>query len=479
VRWSWLRVVGASFAVVVIGAACSEGDVLVSPPTSAADGGEVASADGPCRGAAGDSAGTELLGCVGPSVVFVETYAGSGSGLLLADGYVVTNAHVVDPFSAVTLTFEDGEMHEAVPVVGTDLVSDIAVLGPIDTDHAALALQDPTDNVKGGDVFLVGFPSETANSAPELTISRGVLSRFREVDVFDMTFLQTDAAIGSGQSGGALVDPTGRVIGVSGLFYDEFAYALAGPEVQASVDRIRGGEVSEYRSLPIAESSTTSSVHVETPEVDEGWVVLPYSDTDATVRVTVRSDATTIFVVADMFLGEPTFVSASAFELYGIEADTTFDGAREVEPGVYEVDVPADTYLIGVFGAVTPADVFFESSVPVHPVPDGDQGTVLAAGTEIDGVIDYFESNDSFLLDLVEGQEVTISVRSPTGDMAYTVQAPGQPFADVDFIDDSNIGLLGFDAEERYVATTTGIHVLRVVTNDGLSTGYRLEITAG
>src|SRR5688572_19261144 len=81
-----------------------------------------------CPGADGRS--QELRRCLEQSIAFIETDLASGSGVLLPGGAIITNAHVVDPFDQVDVTFPGGERHEAVHVVGIDAFADIAVLAP-------------------------------------------------------------------------------------------------------------------------------------------------------------------------------------------------------------------------------------------------------------------------------------------------------------------------------------------------------------
>ena len=158
---------------------------------------------------------TEVLECVSPSVALVATPAAGGSGILIEDGYVVTNAHVVEPYDRVDLTFPGLDYHPDVPVVGVDALADIAVLGPIDVDRPPMQIRSGIDIEQGRDVYLVGYPGEY-DAFPKATISRGVLSRVRRAGEFGHQYLQTDASIGGGQSGGALVDEQGAWSGSPG-----------------------------------------------------------------------------------------------------------------------------------------------------------------------------------------------------------------------------------------------------------------------
>ena len=158
---------------------------------------------------------------VAPSIPIVLSDYGHGSGILIPGDYVLTNHHVVWPNEfddTATVLFADGTEYVDVPVVATNPWADLAVLGPLETDKRPLPLADGEQLPPGSDLYLVGYPAEYeqyAGYAPEPTITRGILSRVRHWDGYDITLLQTDAAIAGGQSGGALVDGHGRVVGVS------------------------------------------------------------------------------------------------------------------------------------------------------------------------------------------------------------------------------------------------------------------------
>jgi len=74
--------------------------------------------------------------------------------VLIEGNYILTNGHVVWPYSEARIAFPDGSEFEEVPVHGWDLTSDTALLGPIDTNTATMALGDGEDIEIGGQVFL-------------------------------------------------------------------------------------------------------------------------------------------------------------------------------------------------------------------------------------------------------------------------------------------------------------------------------------
>jgi len=153
---------------------------------------------------------------------------GSGSGVVVSrDGYIITNHHVIDGATDYRIEFEDGRVYTA-ELVGSDELTDIAVLQisadnlvPIDIGSSeALNLGDPT--------IAVGNPLGQEGGA---SVSVGIVSAFdRRVDFSASDFLhgmiQTDAAINSGSSGGALVNADGALIGITSAI----GVSQAGPE---------------------------------------------------------------------------------------------------------------------------------------------------------------------------------------------------------------------------------------------------------
>ena len=137
-----------------------------------------------------------------------------GSGVVIsADGYIVTNHHVVDGAEQITVEFTDRRT-ESAKLVGTDQPSDLAVLKIEAKDLPVLTLGD-SDRVRVGDVVLaVGNPLGVGQ-----TVTSGIVSaKGRYTGLSDGSFedfIQTDAAINQGNSGGALVNTSGELVGIN------------------------------------------------------------------------------------------------------------------------------------------------------------------------------------------------------------------------------------------------------------------------
>ena len=175
----------------------------------------------------------EIFARSAPSIALVSTDSSSGSGVLVAGPYVVTNAHVVWPYDSARIVFPDGSEILGAPVVSWDLLSDLAIVGPLTTKVAPLELADGEDLTIGTDMYLIGYPGEV-EAFPQPTMTRGILSRLREWETAAITFFQTDARIAAGQSGGILVSDRAKVIGLSGFTFTEAGFGL----VASSADLI-------------------------------------------------------------------------------------------------------------------------------------------------------------------------------------------------------------------------------------------------
>ena len=179
---------------------------------------------------------------------YPSTSAASGSGFIISEnGYILTNYHVVEGFDQISVTLFSGESYEAT-LVGYDQSNDIAVL-KIEAKALTPVVMGDSDAMNvGDDVLAIGNP------LGELTFSltAGKISaRDREVTFSNsvmMDLLQTDCAINSGNSGGALFNLYGEVIGVtnakysgssgSGATIDNIGFAIPVNSIQNTVEDI-------------------------------------------------------------------------------------------------------------------------------------------------------------------------------------------------------------------------------------------------
>ncbi|MBH0085294.1 trypsin-like peptidase domain-containing protein [Psychrobacter sp. SCQQ22] len=146
-----------------------------------------------------------------------------GSGVIVSeDGYIVTNAHVVEKADEITVAFNDGRKSRA-RVVGTDPDSDLAVIKVDMTGLTPLGFRE--DPIRVGDLALaIGNPFGVGQ-----TVTQGIISATGRtglgVNKFE-DFIQTDAAINPGNSGGALVDARGELVGINTVIFSQSGGSL-------------------------------------------------------------------------------------------------------------------------------------------------------------------------------------------------------------------------------------------------------------
>lgn len=223
---------------------------------------------------------------VGPSVVGIlsrstlngflnkETDIGSGSGVIISkDGYIITNNHVVENASNLTVVLHDGTEYPA-SLVGTDSRTDLAVV-KINADNLSAAVLGDSNAVKVGELAVaIGNPlgQKLAGSVTAGVIS--AVNRNLAVEGKTLNLLQTDAAINPGNSGGALVNCYGEVIGintvkVSSTSIEGIGFAIPISDAKPIIDElISNGRVSGRPQLGITGSDAPYGVVVQS--VSEG-----------------------------------------------------------------------------------------------------------------------------------------------------------------------------------------------------------------
>jgi len=186
----------------------------------------------------------------------------AGSGVIIsADGYIVTNNHVVDGADELTVTLNDNKEYSA-RIIGADATTDLALI-KIDSKNLPAIQIANSDDVKVGEwVLAVGNPLGLNN-----TVTAGIVSaKARSMNTGGVTsMIQTDAAINSGNSGGALVNTNGALIGINAMIYSQtgsnIGYGFAIPttimnkvvddikkygNVQRAMIGIKGSDVNAY-----------------------------------------------------------------------------------------------------------------------------------------------------------------------------------------------------------------------------------------
>ena len=184
-----------------------------------------------------------------PSIVSVRAVGEPGyswgTGVVMTeDGYIITNAHVIAGYARAEVAFQDGTVHEAL-LVGKDTPSDLAVL-KIDCRGLVPAEFGDSEALEVGDTVLaIGNPL-----GEELwgTMTDGIISAINRdvhVDGYTMSLIQTTAALNEGNSGGALINEYGQVVGITNLkmgadnsLVEGLGFAIPTSTVKAVVDQL-------------------------------------------------------------------------------------------------------------------------------------------------------------------------------------------------------------------------------------------------
>jgi Do/DeqQ family serine protease len=187
----------------------------------------------------------------GPRSYSVPDQQASGSGVIMSsDGYIITNNHVIDGASEINVTLSNRKSYKAT-VVGTDPNTDLAVI-KIGATNLPYMLFGNSDDVKLGQwVLAVGYPLNL-----DVTVTAGIVSaKARSIGINKSdraieSFIQTDAAVNPGNSGGALINTEGELIGINSAIasptgsYAGYSYAIPVNIVKKAVnDLIKFGAV--------------------------------------------------------------------------------------------------------------------------------------------------------------------------------------------------------------------------------------------
>ncbi len=172
---------------------------------------------------------------------------GTGSGVIISsDGYIVTNNHVVNGADELTVTLEDNREFNA-RIIGTDPTTDLALIKIDGKDLPTLPIGD-SDKLQVGEwVIAVGNPFGLNN-----TVTAGIISaKARTLGQNGVeSFIQTDAAINRGNSGGALVNTKGELVGINAMLYSETgSYAGYGFAIPTTIMNKVVADLKEYGTV--------------------------------------------------------------------------------------------------------------------------------------------------------------------------------------------------------------------------------------
>lgn len=440
----------------------------------------------------------EIYAQVAPSIVYIDTPDGTGSGIVLSNGYVLTNAHVVSLHNHVRVWGADGD-HFSVPVYARDWSRDLALVGPLPSATATIDFAEPRELLPGESVYLIGFPGES-EAAPVATITAGLVSRMRSNACTGLDFIQTDALIAGGQSGGALVDSSGNLVGISGLggFTEaNFGLVLSGANAIDGLATLKAGELplvgtpdgeatrQEATMSPLGDNKFLLTI--DEPDTSIEITVSPFGFEDIWIDVTdltggipfLRSAEEAIDYIYEDYASEdydfaeleedpdaaPDVVPDNSLGFY---TDLYYDGEETLngvlDPGTYLV-------WVGNFEAED-TKVTITSTHSLLPMVDAEASTQsLTLGSWKDGILGNLTDVDSFEIDLIAGEAVRLRVDSLADPVMNVYRHDNTLVASSD---DSWSGLYGSAPEVRFTPAQTGTYVIDVSFFDNATDGYRV-----
>lgn len=239
---------------------------------------------------------------------------GSGSGIIISeDGYIITNNHVVENASKVSVGLSDKRSFTAT-VIGTDPLTDLAVI-KIDTDGLIPAYLGDSDNLKVGQwVMAIGNPlalTSTVTAGIVSAIGRGQLGLIRDSYGVE-SFIQTDAVINPGNSGGALVDLSGAVVGVN----------------SAIATRGTGTYIGYGFAIPINLARTVAKDLISTGKVNRGYIGVNIGEVDNAMAKSLGLDRPRGVIIQGILEGG----AASATDLKSGDVILKIDGREVNQP---------------------------------------------------------------------------------------------------------------------------------------------------
>ena len=398
----------------------------------------------------------QIFASVAPAIAYIQTWGGSGSGVLIEGGYIVTNAHVVWPYNAAArVYFPAGPDLRNVPVIGWDLLTDLAVLGPVDVDVQPARMLDGEGLSTGSELYLIGYPAEVEDY-PETTMTRGILSRLREWEEVGITFFQTDASITGGQSGGALVSESGAVVGISGFkAFVEFGLAASSADLLPRIEQlIAGRDPSGLGERRLALGSGSVRHRITPRDYGDAYILHEPAGTRFEVDFGGHEVGLTVVDEYGNVLGEGVGGSYSQITRRGGPLFLILD------------DIPAEFTL--------------SSSHRLLRFDDPERGQAISVGQTLYGNIDYPTDVDYFFLELERGEKVALEGRSILANLRLDVRGYRDErlaFWVTDTI--SGGGLFGGDARIVFEAPFAGdylLYVENVHTRSHAPAGYMLAV---
>ena len=191
------------------------------------------------------------------SVFVIYSGRSLGSGFAVGENCIITNAHVLEDDADIKIATYDGQYYDAF-TIAVDKSRDIAILGVTGGSFTPLHVANASAVKIGDDVYAIGAPNSMA-----YTLTKGVISA-KDRRVGRYTYLQTDAAINTGNSGGPLLNDLGEVVGVNSYkMSDSEGIGLAIP-----IDTVV--ELLENEGVPLDEYGSVIGAVVQLFDIEDG-----------------------------------------------------------------------------------------------------------------------------------------------------------------------------------------------------------------
>jgi serine protease DegS/serine protease DegQ len=216
-----------------------------------------------------------------------QRQSGLGSGVIVsADGFILTNNHVIEGMDAIEVATNDGRRFDA-RIVGTDPETDLAVLKIAPQGRLPAITFAPPESLRVGDVVLaIGNPFGVGQ-----TVTSGIVSALGRshlgINTFE-NFIQTDAAINPGNSGGALVDSEGNLVGINTAIFSR-----------------SGGNQGIGFAIPVSLGRSIMEQIIKTGAVTRGWIGVEVQEITPELAESFGLGGTRGALIAGVMRGSP------------------------------------------------------------------------------------------------------------------------------------------------------------------------------
>ena len=344
-----------------------------------------------CAACGGELSEEDVLKKLAPSMVTIQFRgADGGSGFLVDGNYIVTAAHVVWGLPGIDVLYDDGTLHENVPIAGYDYFTDLAFLGPVDAPAPPVVFAEADSLAAEDTLFNVG----NTKGLGGLSITKGEYSYTYEWLEADVTSVISSAEGKSGMSGGPITNGSGEVIGVLVRRRgEEFSWGPSSDTVKDRLEKLGRGEditVLGRRDLPdIGEGSREHRFHLR-----DRWDTATFMSNGSNHTIAFDSYRDVEYGFFDIH-GRGTFYPDFRTVQYGLTDRCCITG-----PGFIEVRQQFDIER----------HVTLRSNSPVVRRSDPDDGRPLRIGDTVTGAIDTPGDIDRYAFNLAAGESIAIRI---------------------------------------------------------------------